>query len=132
VVTRRSLIRWSIAALAGFALLVLLMIGVAKFLENKYFSSGRDFDSAQWQAWGRQFSCFDGGTPRLDMVDDLRTNHLRIGMRRAAVIKLLGPPDYKWSARELEYALGGDIDCEYLEVSFDKRGTLWLVERLQG
>jgi hypothetical protein len=53
-------------------------------------------------------------------------------MRRTAVIRLLRPPDYKWSGRDLEYVLGGDNDCEFLEVSFDKRGTLKLVEQMQG
>jgi len=131
-VARRGNLIWSLAGLATAGLLVALLIGGEKYLEHQ-FSSGRDFDSAEWLAWGREAtSCFDGNSPRLEMVDDLRTNHLRIGMRRASVIKRLGPPDYKWSARELEYALGGDIDCEYLEVSFNKRGTLKLVERLQG
>jgi len=133
VVRRRTLIRWSLAALAGFAVFVALMVGIGEFLEHRYFSSGRDFDPTEWQAWGcdAQDCCFGDG-PRLAMVDDLRTNHLRIGMRRASVIELLGPPDYKWSARELEYAMSGDIDCEFLELTFDKRDRLKLVEQMQG
>ena len=131
VVRNRLLILWSL--LGGVALVVALLIASGELLAYKLSSGGRDFDSTEWQAWGRHAQdCFDGDSPRLFMVDDLRANHLRIGMRRAAVIRLLGPPDYKWSGRDLEYTLGGDIDCEFLEVSFDKRGTLKLVERMQG
>jgi hypothetical protein len=111
---------------------VALLIGGCAYFEHS-FSSARDFDSTEWQEWrGRQTQdCFDGDSGRWLMLDDLRANHLKIGMRRAAVIHLLGPPDYKGSARDLEYSLGSDIDCEFLEVSFDKRDRLTLVEQMQ-
>lgn len=129
MVRNRPLILWSL--LGGIALVVALLIGGCAYFEYGV-SSGRDFDAAEWHAWGRHSQdCFDD-SPRWSMVDDLRTNHLKIGMRRAAVVQLLGPPDYKWSARDYEYTLGGDIDCEFLEVSFDKRDRLTLVEQMQG
>jgi hypothetical protein len=106
------------------------LVAAEVYLEHTLFS-GRDFDSVEWHAWGGQRWC-DGDSPRLAMVDDLRTNHLRIGMRRAAVIQLLGPPDYKWAPRDLEWGLGGLIDCEFLDLTFDKSRRLKLVERTQG
>jgi hypothetical protein len=64
--------------------------------------------------------------------EDLRVNRLKVGMRKPAVIRLLGPPHYRWSRRSLEWGLGGTIDCEFLVLDFDRRGNLTLIERYQG
>lgn len=61
----------------------------------------RTFDSALWKASvasAGEDICDDG--VRTAMVDDLIANHLRAGMRRAAVIDLLGHPTGTGSVRD--------------------------------
>jgi hypothetical protein len=72
--------------------------------------------------WGGDRWC-DSESPRLEMVEDLRSKRLKVGMHKRDVMRLVGPPDYRWSRRSLEWGLGGTIDCEFLVLDFDGMGT---------
>jgi len=131
-VTRKQLliVRSVLAVVTAAA--VLGLVAVVGWTFGFGVSSQRTFDSADWRAWGDERAC-DSDSPRLEMVQDLRTNTLRLGMSRAKVIRLLGPQDDPDGLpRSLEYGLGGVIDCEFLSLDFDKRGRLTRIERYQG
>ena len=61
------------------------------------------------------------------MVDDLLTNHLRVGMTRADVETLLGPPEDP----DYGYMLGCWIDCDWVAVEYDPSGHLINATRYQ-
>jgi hypothetical protein len=126
---QRLIVRSTLAVVAGAAaLLAVVVVGLA--LGFGISSSERKFDSADWRAWGGERWCHSD-SPRLAMVEDLRANRLKLGMDRAAVMRLLGPHDYA-RPNSIEYGLGGSIDCEFLALDFDRRGHLILIERYQG
>jgi hypothetical protein len=116
---------------SAVAVLVVLAIAGVVYVDRIEWSSGRAFDSAEWRAWGGDRWC-DSESPRLEMVEDLRSKRLKVGMRKPDVMRLVGPPDYRWSRRSLEWGLGGTIDCEFLVLDFDQHGNLTLIERYQG
>ena len=95
--------------------------------------AGRRFDRAVWL---RNRSCDAENNPRARMYDDLARNHLRRGMSRAAVRRLLGEPAPGRAAAVLEYPLGYasgfKIDCDYLYVEFDRSGRLRRVSHYQS
>lgn len=130
---RRNRVRvWIVRSVSVVAVLVVLAIvaGVV-YVERIDWSSGRAFDSAEWRAWGGDRWC-DSESTRLEMVEDLRVKRLKVGMHKPAVMRLVGPPDYKRSRRSFEYGLGGTIDCEFLVLDFDRHGNLIRIERYQG
>jgi hypothetical protein len=120
----------ALAVLAGVAVLIALAMAGLAYVDHSLSSSGRAFDARDWSAWGGERSC-DSESPRLEMVEDLRASRLKLGMGRAAVIRLLGPGIHRFP-RSLEYGLGGTIDCEFLALDFDQRGNLKRIERYQG
>lgn len=71
---------------AGFLVLLFCLAGCDLMFENPY--AHRPFDSAQWKAYKDQRD-----NKRYEMLDDLVANHLPLGMERAAVLEILGPPD---------------------------------------
>ena len=64
---------------------------------------------------------------RSAMVDDLLANHLRVGMTRAEVEALLGPPDDP----EYGWVLGCWIDCDWVMVEYDSTGRMTQASRYQ-
>lgn len=79
------------------------------------------------------------------MTKDLIANHLKSGMDRAAVIKLLGKDDvgdYNNNSRTLDYVVDrfsidpSDKNAEWygetLEITFDVKGKLLRTEILTG
>ncbi|WP_139271084.1 hypothetical protein [Atopomonas hussainii] len=66
------------------------------------------------------------GCYRGAMVEDLIARHLFVGMRRSDVVALLGQPDYRSGAGELQYVLGMcsgvGFDYDYLNIYFDGAG----------
>jgi hypothetical protein len=129
-VTRKQ-VRIVRAVFSAVAVLVVLAIAGVVYVDRIEWSSGRAFDSAEWRAWGGDRWC-DSESPRLEMVEDLRSKRLKVGMRKPDVMRLVGPPDYRSSRRSLEWGLGGTIDCEFLVLDFDQHGTLTLIDRYQG
>ena len=127
---QRLIVRSALAVAAGAAAFLAVVV-VALSLGYGISFSERKFDSADWRAWGGQRWC-DPDSPRLAMVEDLRTKRLKLGMSRAAVMRLLGPQDHDWGPNSIEYGLGGSIDCEFLTLDFDRRGHLKLIQRYQG
>ncbi len=129
---KRALVWSSGVILAWVALIVVLLVAAGVYLEYRMSSSDRAFNSVEWRAWGGNRSC-DPDSPRLEMVEDVQTNRLKPGMRKASVVEILGPQDgHIYGPRSLEYGLGGLIDCEFLSLDFDRRGRLKLVYRYQG
>ena len=61
------------------------------------------------------------------MVDDLRSNYLIVGMPRADVEALLGPPDDP----EYGWMLGCWIDCDWVVVEYDATDRLVHVSQQQ-
>lgn len=98
----------------------------------------RPFEAAAWKS----ARVVDDDTPRCAMIEDLLKNHLRAGMTRAEVVKLLGPATEMpkgrgWATKGtfLVYGLGrcpGSIDIDELRVSFDESGALEKAEKVQG
>lgn len=63
---------------------------------------------------------------RTRMYHDLKAHHLKLGLTRAQVVRLLGKAD-EASRRLLEYQLGPDalgIDTNVLVLAFDRAGRL--------
>ena len=70
------------------------------------------FDTTRWKANG---DCRNH--VRLHMLDDLQSNHVRPGISRAAVLDLLGQPDYHASPVRLSYFIGPSLtDCFIFDV----------------
>jgi hypothetical protein len=121
---------WLKTALAG------LVIGVVAMAVLPFAIGGAMLVPCLWQpttfdvaAWR-----FDSGdsmcSARAGMVDDLKANHLKVGMARDEVLRLLGPvSDYRYdesiqSARALDYEVGCFIDCNWLVIDFDESDGL--------
>jgi hypothetical protein len=121
----------AILLLASAALLVVAVVAWAIYLERSLSPTRRAFDPADWRAWGGQKAC-DSESPRWAMVEDLRSKHLKVGMRKAAVARLLGPQDGHRFPGSLEYGLGTDIDCEFLSLDFDRSGRLKVITVYEG
>jgi hypothetical protein len=65
--------------------------------------------------------------PRVEMADDLMKHHLRKGMSRRDVLRLLGRPDRLDEQRRVSYHIGMQgfvTDPGQLEVEFDTKGTV--------
>jgi hypothetical protein len=83
---------------------------------------GQEFDAARWQS-GRG-RAEDPQNPRSGMIGALESDHLRKGMARDAVRKLLGEPDAA-SVTTDEYDLGRSqvgVTFETYLVQYDSRG----------
>lgn len=130
MIRKQILTRLGIAALTVVVLFVGWAIVVAR-LDFGLATERRAFDAAEWRSWGGERSC-DGESPRLGMVADLRRNHLKLGIRKAAILRLLGPPDGHPFPPSLEYGLGGIIDCEFLSLELNRGGKLRSIVHYQG
>ena len=80
--------------------------------------AGRKFDRRVWLAHP---TCEGDANPRARMYRDLAHNHLKPGMKREAVVRLLGRPGHgeDWP---LGAASGFKLDCDYLHVDYDDGG----------
>ena len=85
----------------------------------------RSFDEETWHAY---HNILDPDNPRGNMADDLRKNHLRRGMAKEEVIKLLGEPESEKSSQVFQYNLGMwsgiRFDYDTLDIYFDSSGRL--------
>jgi hypothetical protein len=112
--------RWVVLLLVLSNLLTLALV-----LGFLWYDERRSFDVAAWHS-RLPGDCNDDH--RAKMVDDLAEGYLRVGMSRADVGWLLGPPD---SSQEAEggarLLLGWDVgidasDCKYFYVNFGPGG----------
>jgi hypothetical protein len=106
---------------------------------------GATFDKARWHAAhqgktqqeiGKKLAqCIRGA-----MYGDLRARHLKRGMTKAAVIELIGKPDFGSTGKRdgnvcerwnLGFCSGFKIDLDSLNVCFDKGDAVSHVFRLQ-
>ena len=81
------------------------------------------FDPELWQA---QRGKDERHNPRGGMVVDLLQTHLRVGMSRLEVQRLLGEPDRRQELRDM-YELGVSpygIDFEYFVIDYDDAGKV--------
>jgi hypothetical protein len=112
--------RWVVLLLVASNLLTLAIV-----LGTRWYDERHSFDVAKWRA-RLPGNCNDNH--REKMVDDLSENYLKVGMTRADVLWLLGPPDTSREAPELERVLvGWDTglevsDCRYFHVNFGPGG----------
>jgi hypothetical protein len=80
------------------------------------------FDSALWRA----AKVDEGGSVRLQMADSLVAEKRLIGLSRAQVTELLGPPDGdKFTSSDMVYVLGPErgfmsVDYEWLLLTLGK------------
>lgn len=71
------------------------------------------------------------GFPRLEMIDDLTKNHIKIGMKKSEVIKLLGKPDSVVNPFHLAYYLAPNsisVGSGNLHLIFDKEQALYFYD----
>lgn len=87
------------------------------------------FDTATWS--DTSLGPKKLGEARWRMHEDLLANHLRVGMSRAEVARLLGPPTRWDNVHEgfSEYDLGPNhslfpIDDDWLVINFDNKGVV--------
>ena len=109
---RRGL--WLGAALCLFA-------GLGGYLVSTSHKSG--FDAEQWKALK---GSTERNNPRIGMVGELKAKHLRQGMNREEVRKLLGEPDQRRGTSEV-YALGASPfgpSYEYFIIDYDGAGLV--------
>ncbi len=92
----------------------------------------RDFDH---ELWIRNYDNYHPDNPRAEMIADLIENHLRPGMTKSEVIKLLGKPDRRNERRFISYLVGMQgfaADPGQLEFEFNDENKVtkfYLVER---
>jgi hypothetical protein len=100
------------AAVAAALLAALLGLGWG------FFMSDEDFDPRQWQA---QKNSGARDNPRAHMVVALERKHLRAGIARAEVERLLGAPEQREKDKDV-YALGASpvgVDMESYVIEYD-------------
>lgn len=115
--------RWWIA----IALALLAAVGTYLVVASR----AGGFDAELWQA---QRGSNERRNPRAGMVGDLLREHLRVGMSRAEVLRLLGEPDYRDRLSDV-YELGVSpvgVDDEYLVVDYDDTGRVKHLSIRQG
>lgn len=123
------------------ALVVVGLWGILWAVDKATESSfeGRPFDRTTWLKHRGDYE-----SPRGRLVDDLLERHLKIGMTKRQVVRLLGQPDEKFPPISPEedpavvsdtfgygYYAGPYYDCifQLVDVEFDKSGILtkvWL------
>jgi hypothetical protein len=112
--------RWVVLLVLATNLLTLAIVFGVRWYDDNY-----RFDAAKWHA-RQPGDCND--EHRWHMVEDLGENYLDVGMTRADVLWLLGPPDLVEEAPGGPRALlGWDTgllasDCEYFYVNFGRGG----------
>jgi hypothetical protein len=112
--------RWVVLLVVASNTLTLAIVFGARWYDDRH-----SFDAAKWHA-RLPGDCNDDH--REKMVDDLAENYLEVGMTRADVEWLLGPPDSGDEAPVAERALlGWDIgitgsDCDLFFVNFGPGG----------
>jgi hypothetical protein len=74
---------------------IVALAAIAALIVWQPWESERQFDSARWKALAESGSC--PGEKRGDMVSDLRSHHLRLGMTWPQVRALLGGLHIEWS-----------------------------------
>jgi hypothetical protein len=88
----------------------------------------KKFDQAEWKRWSVVARGVPANNPRGLMARDLVVNHLRVGMTRAEVLSLIGPPDEtRVETNQTSYHLGGHSASwgyDFLKVSFGASNTL--------
>ncbi|XXF76260.1 hypothetical protein P2318_24820 [Myxococcaceae bacterium GXIMD 01537] len=107
--------RWWLAA----ALALVVTLGV--YLVST--SQTGAFDAEQWKA---QRGGVESNNPRLGMVAELKRKHLREGMTREEVQRLLGEPDQRRGTSEV-YELGQSpvgVSYEYFVIDYDGAGKV--------
>lgn len=113
-------------ALASLASVIVFALWFTGHLFDPF--SGQRFDRTVWVA----AKADDPDSPRGPMARDVMRHHLRPGMTRNEVIRVLGPPDSIPSSRSLqggdriEYLVGSGGTWDYcaLTIQFDLAGKL--------
>lgn len=103
----------------GAALALLTALGV--YLVST--SQTGAFDAEQWKA---QRGSSARNNPRIGMVAELQRKHLREGMTREEVQRLLGEPDQRRGTSEV-YELGQSpvgVSYEYFVIDYDGAGKV--------
>jgi hypothetical protein len=86
------------------------------------FSWKRSFDARAWSLW-KPGNIHDN--PRWQMVEDLQTNHLKPGMKRSEVLRLLSVDGMRKSTQDLWYFVGDDgMDPVGFEIEFNAQERL--------
>jgi len=107
-------------------------IGAALLFVPRAFNADpfarKKFDQAEWKGWSVVARGVPANNPRGLMARDLVVNHLRVGMSRAEVLSLIGPPDEtSVDTNHIGYHLGGHSATwgyDFLRISFGASNTL--------
>jgi hypothetical protein len=113
--------RWIVLLVVASNLLTLAIVAGVRWYDER-----RSFDAAEWHA-RLPGDCNDDH--REEMVEDLAERYLQVGMTRADVEWLLGPPDTSHETAEADRlllgwdtGLEGSDNCKYFRVNFGGRG----------
>jgi hypothetical protein len=124
------------------AAFVIVVAGAWGILRAASDATEPGFETRQFnrQIWLMHRGAYE--SPRGQLVDDLLRQHLKIGMTKRQVVRLLGPPDEKFPPISPEedpavvedtfgygYYAGPHYDCifQLVDVEFDKR---WIVTKV--
>lgn len=131
---RRTLLLYAALLLAP----MMSIAGCLIWLDRSDPFNQRPFDAQVWRS-----APYDRNSPRGKMTRDLIRHHLRSGMSRAEVVRLLGEPQearrfagsplvekpgYEQAREVLTYPLGAwsgfRMDMDLLDVAFDEQGRV--------
>jgi hypothetical protein len=109
--------------LATLALVSCVMVA-GGFLAWKWWEAQRTFSAERWADGADETVGVCPGGDRYGMVEDLRTHHLRVGMKWDEVRALLGKPESQWRERDVvirDWIVGRTLlfgDCVSLRIRF--------------
>ena len=126
-------------ALKIIAILIsFFFIGTIAFFAYIYFIvfdypfDNKEFDKVTWEKFSENM---EPDNPRGEMFENLTEQHLKTGMTKSEVIKLLGKPDFREEKDFLSYNIGMwsgyRIDYDSLDLKFNEKGELIEFYRVQ-
>lgn len=105
-------------------LLLITFVILCVFFEFGGRAMAEIFNTNRWMAYDR----VDGrDESRQQMLGDLTGRHLKVGMLRDEVRRLLGPPDTEFGRNRWRYDLGRSafgVDFDYLVIDFGRDETV--------
>lgn len=88
------------------ALSVGIIVCLGTFVLINYLDTPFDNRAFDRELWIINYDNYHPDNPRAEMIYDLKRNHLRAGMTRGEVIKLLGKPDRRNKRHFISYLIG--------------------------
>lgn len=93
-----------ILSIGALSVGIIVCLGIFVFIN--YFDTPFDNRVFDRELWIRNYDNYHPDNPRAEMIYDLTKNHLRAGMTKGEVIKLLGKPDRRNKRHFISYLIG--------------------------